>query len=98
MMVLGIRKTFLMDIYFRQTWRDPRLTFSIPGQKELSLSWIFMDLVWKPDTYFMNGKKSYLHRITVPNKFLRLNYDGSVVYSMSSTAEDGEIEVRMSVG
>lgn len=49
------------------------------------MSWLFLDRVWKPDTYFVNGKKSYLHRITVPNKFLRLRYDGFITYSMRLT-------------
>ena len=38
--------------------------------------------VWKPDTYFLNGKKSYLHKITVPNKFLRIKQNGELTYSM----------------
>ncbi|TMW43223.1 hypothetical protein DOY81_011696 [Sarcophaga bullata] len=28
--------------------------------------------IWKPDTYFYNGKQSYLHTITTPNKFVRI--------------------------
>ncbi|CAG2069147.1 unnamed protein product, partial [Timema podura] len=74
-----------MDIYFRQTWTDRRLSFSIPGQDVLSLSWLSLNLVWKPDTFFTNGKKSHLHRITVPNKFLRVRYDGFITYSMRLT-------------
>lgn len=55
------------------------------GLEEFSMSWLFLDKVWKPDTYFINGKKSFLHRITVPNKFLRLRYDGYITYSMRLT-------------
>lgn len=71
-----------MDCYFRQTWVDKRLTFELHGFDEFSLPWLFLDRVWKPDTFFMNGMKSYLHRITVPNKFLRLRNDGFLTYSM----------------
>ncbi|XP_067012120.2 gamma-aminobutyric acid receptor subunit alpha-6 [Anabrus simplex] len=77
---------YVMDCYFRQTWTDKRLTFHFPGQSEpLSLPWLLLDRVWKPDTYFMNGKKSHLHRITVPNKFLRLSDDGLLTYSTRLT-------------
>jgi gamma-aminobutyric acid receptor subunit alpha len=27
--------------------------------------------IWKPDTFMYNGKKSYLHTITTPNRFVR---------------------------
>nr|CAD7445972.1 unnamed protein product [Timema bartmani] len=79
-------QSYTMDIYFRQTWTDRRLSFSIPGQDVLSLSWLSLNLVWKPDTFFTNGKKSHLHRITVPNKFLRVRYDGFITYSMRQAA------------
>jgi len=72
---------YVMDCYFRQSWYDRRLVFSFPGLDEFSLSWLFLDRVWKPDTFFLNGKKSHLHRITVPNKFLRLRSDGFLMYS-----------------
>ncbi|KAJ9594387.1 hypothetical protein L9F63_014177, partial [Diploptera punctata] len=78
---------YVMDCYFRQTWYDRRLVFNLPGLEEFSLSWLFLDRVWKPDTFFLNGKKSYLHRITVPNKFLRLRFDGFLTYSMRLTVE-----------
>jgi len=73
---------YVMDCYFRQVWYDRRLVFSFPGLDEFSLSWLFLDRVWKPDTFFLNGKKSHLHHITVPNKFLRLRSDGFLTYSM----------------
>jgi gamma-aminobutyric acid receptor subunit alpha len=73
---------YTMDVYFRQTWQDDRLRFQLPGVDELSMSWLFLDKVWKPDTFFMNGKKSYLHKITSPNRFLRMRKDGFLMYSM----------------
>lgn len=73
-----------MDTYFRQSWFDPRLRFTLPGIDEFSMSWLFLDRVWKPDTYIVNGHRSYLHRITVPNKFARVRSDGFITYSMRS--------------
>lgn len=73
-------QTYSMDCYFRQSWVDRRLAFQ--GNKEtLALSITMLHKIWKPDTYFYNGKQSYLHTITTPNKFVRLYQDGRVLYS-----------------
>lgn len=71
-----------MDCYFRQTWYDDRLAFGDDPKKELSMDWKFLQKLWVPDSYFVNGKHSYLHKITVPNKFLRVRADGRLKYSM----------------
>uniref|UniRef100_A0A182JFV5 Neurotransmitter-gated ion-channel ligand-binding domain-containing protein n=2 Tax=Anopheles atroparvus TaxID=41427 RepID=A0A182JFV5_ANOAO len=72
--------TYSMDCYFRQSWVDRRLAFS-GAQDTLALSISMLGRIWKPDTYFYNGKQSYLHTITTPNKFVRLYQDGRVLYS-----------------
>lgn len=69
-----------MDCYFRQSWVDRRLAFK-GGKETLALSISMLARIWKPDTYFYNGKHSYLHTITSPNKFVRLYQDGRVLYS-----------------
>lgn len=83
-----------MDVYFRQQWFDKRLSFYLPGLEELTMSWLFLEKIWKPDTFFMNGKASHLHRITSPNKFLRLRRDGFMTYSMRY----GNLEAFISTG
>ncbi|KAH8273308.1 hypothetical protein KR018_010570 [Drosophila ironensis] len=75
---------YSMDCYFRQYWRDKRLSFSGPI-KSLSLSIKMLDKIWRPDTYFYNGKHSHIHTITVPNKLLRLDQNGGILYSMRLT-------------
>ena len=45
------------------------------------MNWQFLNKIWKPDTFFVNGKKSKMHKITVPNKFLRITPNGQVSYS-----------------
>uniref|UniRef100_A0A0A9WA44 Gamma-aminobutyric acid receptor subunit alpha-6 n=1 Tax=Lygus hesperus TaxID=30085 RepID=A0A0A9WA44_LYGHE len=75
---------YSMDCYFRQYWRDARLSFLGPI-KSLSLSIKMLERIWRPDTYFYNGKQSYVHTITVPNKLLRINQDGDILYSMRLT-------------
>ncbi|XP_022660141.1 gamma-aminobutyric acid receptor subunit alpha-6-like isoform X1 [Varroa jacobsoni] len=75
---------YSMDCYFRQSWRDERLKFE-GSLKKLSVSWQFLERIWTPDTYINNGKSSYLHKVTVPNKFIRLQSDGTLKYSMRLT-------------
>lgn len=70
-----------MDCYFRQSWVDKRLEYSSNKGETLALSISMLEKIWKPDTYFHNGKQSYLHTITTPNKFVRLKQDGRVLYS-----------------
>lgn len=69
-----------MDCYFRQTWLDSRLSFTGVIQT-VTLGISTLDKIWKPDTYFLNGQQSYLHTVTVPNRFVRINQEGRVLYS-----------------
>ncbi|XP_059609096.1 gamma-aminobutyric acid receptor alpha-like [Phlebotomus argentipes] len=80
--------TYSMDCYFRQSWVDRRLAFH-GAQDTLALSISMLARIWKPDTYFYNGKQSYLHTITTPNKFVRLHQDGRVLYSSRLTIKAG---------
>ncbi|ODM96201.1 Gamma-aminobutyric acid receptor subunit alpha-6, partial [Orchesella cincta] len=79
--------TYSMDMYFRQTWIDTRLSYSAYTKGTLALSISMLERIWKPDTYFYNGKQSYLHTITTPNKFVRLYQDGRVLYSSRLTVK-----------
>ncbi|XP_054267902.1 gamma-aminobutyric acid receptor subunit alpha-2-like [Macrosteles quadrilineatus] len=75
---------YSMDCYFRQSWRDSRLSYKGPIEN-LSLSIKMLERIWRPDTYFYNGKQSYVHTITVPNKLLRITQHGDILYSMRLT-------------
>ena len=74
-------QAYQMDCYFRQSWVDQRLRFSGP-LKVLPVSVNILERLWKPDTHFLNGQRSYLHMVTTPNKLLRINQDGRILYSM----------------
>ncbi|XP_037506859.2 gamma-aminobutyric acid receptor alpha-like [Rhipicephalus sanguineus] len=82
--VSEVDMTYSMDCYFRQSWMDRRLAFrgSMPS---MTLSISMLQKIWRPDTSFLNGKHSYLHTITQPNKFVRLAQDGTVLYSSRLT-------------
>ena len=70
-----------MNCYFRQSWVDRRLAFDDLELDVLSLSVSTLERIWKPDTFFFNGRRSRLHKITTPNKFVRLYRTGQVLYS-----------------
>lgn len=50
---------FTFDCYFRQTWRDPRLSFKI-GPKTIIVNFRMLDKIWKPYTYFANSNSAYV--------------------------------------
>ena len=74
-------QAYQMDCYFRQSWIDRRLEFRGHLQT-LTVSNRMLERIWKPDTHFYNGKHSYLHTMTSPNKFIRISQDGRILYSM----------------
>ncbi|KAK8734809.1 hypothetical protein OTU49_005665, partial [Cherax quadricarinatus] len=50
-----------------------------------TLSLAVLDKLWMPDTFIYNGKQSYVHLITTPNKFIRLYRNGRILYSSRLT-------------
>ena len=73
-----------MDMYLRQYWIDPRLTFeaSILNKEVLTLNRQTIDEIWIPSTYFFNAKKAYFHDVTTENYLLMIYPDGNVFYSV----------------
>ena len=49
------------------------------------MNWQFLSKIWRPDTYFLNGKDSYLHKVVVPNRFIRISPAGRISYSQRLT-------------
>uniref|UniRef100_A0A6A7G5N9 Gamma-aminobutyric acid receptor subunit alpha-6 n=1 Tax=Hirondellea gigas TaxID=1518452 RepID=A0A6A7G5N9_9CRUS len=81
------KEEYAMQLYMRQFWYDSRLRFNKTdlGRSEFSMNWVLAQRIWKPDTFFINGKKSYAHSITAPNLFVRMQYDGQIYMSMRLT-------------
>ncbi|CAG5122533.1 unnamed protein product, partial [Candidula unifasciata] len=77
--------SYSMQVYFRQRWKDERLSFYLPNITQFTLSNKFINNIWKPNSYFLNGRNSKQHNITVPNAFIRLSHDGSIYMSMRLT-------------
>ena len=74
-----------MGFYFRQVWTDKRLVMNVSDKnfEYIQLNIKILERIWFPDTVFYNGKKSYLHTITTPNRFIRIYKDGKVSFADS---------------
>lgn len=72
-----------MSIFLRQKWVDLRLKHDPLNNTEfLELDTSVMDSIWTPDLYFVNEKNAAFHHVTVPNKFLHVYPDGTIIYSV----------------
>ena len=75
---------FTLDMYFRQFWKDARLKFDrlSTGLEKLVVGAEYINLIWTPDTFFVNEKSAYFHEATTENQFLRILHDGNVLRSI----------------
>ncbi|CAF1259543.1 unnamed protein product [Rotaria sordida] len=79
---------YSFDCFLRQRWTDARLiynTTSAMNYKSLPVSIQMFSKIWKPDTYFYNGQRSYIHSVPHVNRFFRIATDGSILYSQRLT-------------
>ncbi|KAG7492455.1 hypothetical protein MATL_G00014580 [Megalops atlanticus] len=78
-----INMDYTATIFLRQRWTDERLCFN--GNKSLSLDGRLVELLWVPDTFIVDSKKSFLHDITVENRLIRIFPNGTVLYALRIT-------------
>ncbi|KAM4031716.1 gamma-aminobutyric acid receptor subunit pi-like [Anomaloglossus baeobatrachus] len=78
-----INMDYTATIFLRQRWTDERLCFE--GNKSLSLDGRLVELLWVPDTFIVDSKKSFLHDITVENRLIRIYPNGTVLYALRIT-------------
>ena len=79
---------FTFDMYFRQFWSDPRLSFDrsqFGGLEKLVVGAEYIKLIWVPDTFFVNEKIALFHEATTENQFLRITHEGEVLRSIRLT-------------
>ena len=72
---------YTIDITFCQSWYDERLRFN-GSFESFVLSGNLVSLLWVPDTFFRNSKRTYEHSITMPNQMVRIHKDGKVLYTI----------------
>ncbi|XP_066283302.1 gamma-aminobutyric acid receptor subunit beta-1-like [Branchiostoma lanceolatum] len=77
---------YTLTIFLREYWRDERLHFS-ETNRSLSLDGRLVERLWVPDTFLVNAKSSFLHKVTVDNRLLRLFPDGRLLYGLRITAK-----------
>merc|ERR1719266_2309899 len=81
-----VEMDFTLDMYFRQFWTDPRLSFERRGGLEkLVVGAEYISLIWVPDTFFVNEKTAYFHKATTENQFLRILHTGEILRSIRLT-------------
>ncbi|XP_074600191.1 glutamate-gated chloride channel-like isoform X2 [Brevipalpus obovatus] len=72
------------QLTFRQEWTDTRLSFTHhfnrTGIKAITLQ--EPERIWKPDIFFKNEKEGHIHEMILPNVFIRLGHEGSVLFSL----------------
>ena len=80
---------FTFDMYFRQFWSDPRLSFDAEnfGIKKLVVGAEYIQQIWVPDTFFVNEKVALFHDATTENQFLRITSEGDVLRSIRLTVK-----------
>ncbi|XP_068695496.1 gamma-aminobutyric acid receptor subunit beta-like [Montipora foliosa] len=78
-----INMEFSTIMYFRQYWKDERLRYNDTGyDKRLAFNPEMLKFIWVPDTHFPGIKDGLRHDITDENEVVRLQPNGSVLYSM----------------
>ncbi|KAG8579235.1 hypothetical protein GDO81_010770 [Engystomops pustulosus] len=74
---------YTATIFLRQRWTDDRLVFE--GSNSITLDPRLVQLLWVPDTYIVDSKRSFLHDVTVDNRLVRLYSNGTVLYAIRIT-------------
>uniref|UniRef100_A0A915K7J5 Neurotransmitter-gated ion-channel ligand-binding domain-containing protein n=1 Tax=Romanomermis culicivorax TaxID=13658 RepID=A0A915K7J5_ROMCU len=78
---------FDMQLIFRQTWKDHRLSYKNLLSPDYQPSYISLApgeqqfKIWAPDTFFVNEKEGYRHEIDKDNVMIRIDPDGKVIYT-----------------
>ncbi|CAI5445001.1 unnamed protein product [Caenorhabditis angaria] len=83
--VSEVSMDYTLDLYLRQIWKDPRLSWESDVEDSLTIGIEMVKSIWTPDTFFPNEKKSFFHEATSHNSFLRIDSHGNVLRSIRLT-------------
>ncbi|CAL1267150.1 unnamed protein product [Larinioides sclopetarius] len=78
--------TYAADIFFAQTWKDPRLRLPENMTSEyrlLEVQWL--ENMWRPDSYFKNAKSVTFQTMTIPNHYVWLYQNKDILYMVKLT-------------
>lgn len=78
--------TYAADIFFAQTWKDFRLRLPENMTSEyrlLEVDWL--KHMWRPDSFFKNAKSVTFQSMTIPNHYVWLYKDKTILYMVKLT-------------
>lgn len=78
---LALFQTYAADVFFAQEWKDHRLILPDNMTREyrlLPVEWLH--LIWRPDSFFKNAKKVTFQTMTIPNHYVWLYKDKTILY------------------
>ncbi|XP_019875611.2 glycine receptor subunit alpha-2 isoform X1 [Aethina tumida] len=78
--------TYAADIFFAQTWKDHRLRLPENMTSEyrlLEVDWL--KNMWRPDSFFKNAKSVTFQTMTIPNHYMWLYKDKTILYMVKLT-------------
>ncbi|XP_022241068.1 glycine receptor subunit alpha-2-like isoform X2 [Limulus polyphemus] len=78
--------TYVADIFMSQSWKDYRLRLPenmTTYYRLLPVSWLKQ--MWRPDSFFKNAKKVTFQEMTIPNHYIWLYYDKTILYMVKLT-------------
>ncbi|XP_066980949.1 glycine receptor subunit alpha-4-like [Macrobrachium rosenbergii] len=78
--------TYVADIFFAQSWKDHRLRF--PDNMNSSYRLLEVDWLkdmWRPDSFFKNAKQVTFQTMTIPNHYVWLHKDSTILYMVKLT-------------
>ncbi|XP_031638787.1 glutamate-gated chloride channel isoform X5 [Contarinia nasturtii] len=73
---------YSVQLTFREQWLDERLKFDDFAGRLKYLTLTEANRVWMPDLFFSNEKEGHFHNIIMPNVYIRIFPNGSVLYSI----------------
>lgn len=79
-------QTYAADIFFAQTWKDHRLRLPENMTSEyrlLEVEWL--KNMWRPDSFFKNAKAVTFQTMTIPNHYMWLYKDKTILYMVKLT-------------
>lgn len=78
--------TYAADIFFAQTWKDHRLRLPENMTQEYRLIEVdWLKSMWRPDSFFKNAKSVTFQTMTIPNHYLWMYRDKTILYMVKLT-------------
>ncbi|GBM98181.1 hypothetical protein AVEN_135156-1 [Araneus ventricosus] len=83
---LSLFQTYVADIFMSQSWKDHRLRLPenmTMKYRLLPVGWL--KRMWRPDSFFKNAKRVTFQEMTIPNHYIWLYSDKTILYMVKYT-------------